>query len=451
MFLIVSVVAAATASPGLRVEVYGNSVMGGTPRCTTTLPNDFNRSIASLCPAASLGDDCSLRIEGTLTAAAATSPEWRAFSVSVGRAAWVRLWIDDHRLVDQWSGPHSDPAVTPGLLPNVTLAADRPVFVRVDLRPWAPWAALALSWRADAAQPFALIPTASALSDTVSSAQTKRRVLQRRAASGWNQWARHSQLANIVLPQQVGVDLALKQRATGATYTRALVVPTHGAKVDNAVRMGSHAYDGTFAELSFVPFPRRSSVGTGLNITVASATVAPSSAGANEEERGEGLVAGGGGRTRVVLVSSNASTAAAAAAANLSVVVSAAAYWSAAATLSVGADGRSIALDAGELGVVTATFSQPPLRVADATDATAPALEFAVLATPLAISLSFAPAPAPPAVAAVSKVINDARATLRAQIVATGDGLGGGELTDVYDAMVSFLLPLHFTRILLTI
>lgn len=361
------------ATGSLRVEVFGNSVMRGTPRCVTTLPNNFNRTLASLCPADKrpslvLGE-VSLRVTATLTVLP-KSTEWRAFSASVGTEAWVRVWVDDHRLVDHWSGPHPDPPVTPGLLPNVSLAASRPVFVRVDMRPWAAWAALSLKWRDDASKPLVAIP-ATALAATVSAAQTERRALQERAATGWNQWARHSQLASIVLPHQVGIDLSLKQRATGATYSRGLVVPTHGAKINNAVRMGSHSYDGTFSEISFVPFPVSSpsgaaatevdddtllnnngapAFGSGLNISVASATVAAAASSARHNN------------DRVILVSSNATTSAASRVANLSVIVTAAAYWSASAALSLGANGRTLILDAGELGTITATFSQAPIE-----------------------------------------------------------------------------------------
>ena len=64
-------------------------------------------------------------------------------------------------------------------------------------------------------------------------------------------------------------------------------------------------------------------------------------------------------------------------------------------------------------------------------------LEFALLATPLAISLSFAANPTAPSVAATTATIAAARAKLRAEIVAAGESVGGGELTEVYDAMAT--------------
>ena len=40
---------AATLPSGLKAEVYGNSVMRGTPRCTVIVSNGFNLSMASIC------------------------------------------------------------------------------------------------------------------------------------------------------------------------------------------------------------------------------------------------------------------------------------------------------------------------------------------------------------------------------------------------------------------
>lgn len=95
----------ASAVPnGLKAEVYGNSVMRGTPKCVTTLPNGFSKSMDSLCDgvAAEHVGIPSIRLTGTLTPPAAAAT-WYNFSAVVGEKAWVRLWIDDHRIVDQWS------------------------------------------------------------------------------------------------------------------------------------------------------------------------------------------------------------------------------------------------------------------------------------------------------------------------------------------------------------
>ena len=136
--------------------------------------------------------------------------------------------------------PAPDSPATPYLLPNVTIGDERPVrrrrihslssrstvqhrhtdgglladtpqvFVRVDLRPASLSApiSLSLNWTVDPASeaPTTPIPL-SALSPNVSAAQRQRRVLQEAASTGWNHWARRSQLAQIALPQHVGVEL----------------------------------------------------------------------------------------------------------------------------------------------------------------------------------------------------------------------------------------------------
>ena len=82
------------ATATFTVEVFGNSVMRGTPRCTVTLANGFNVSLDSLCPAvAPLGAAgvASARVTGTLTADA---DGWHRFAAQVDQLTWIRLWVD---------------------------------------------------------------------------------------------------------------------------------------------------------------------------------------------------------------------------------------------------------------------------------------------------------------------------------------------------------------------
>ena len=82
------------ATATLTVEVFGNSVMRGAPRCTVTLANGFNVSLDSLCPAvAPLGvaGVASARVTGTLTADA---DGWHRFAAQVDQLTWIRLWVD---------------------------------------------------------------------------------------------------------------------------------------------------------------------------------------------------------------------------------------------------------------------------------------------------------------------------------------------------------------------
>lgn len=91
---------------------------------------------------------------------------------------------------------------------------------------------------------------------------------QERAASGWNQWHRKSNLAQIILPHQIGIDLAIVDRDTGAAYRYGLLTPQFHSAVP--VRMGMHAYDGSYSALSVVPFPTTT---TRANVSVQSAVV----------------------------------------------------------------------------------------------------------------------------------------------------------------------------------
>ena len=215
LLLLLLLVAPAHAASGLTAEVYANSVMRGTAVCTHVVPNGWKvESAHELCPAWNgvfMPDQVSIRLTGTLTA---QSPaQWHRFTATVGPTAMVRLWVDDHRIVDAWgprTGPDTDSPSTPALLPNVTIGAERPVFVRVDLRPanLSTPVSFSLDWTVDPAAeaPTTPIPQ-SALSPNVSATQLQRRLLQEAASTGWNHWARRSQLAQIALPQHVGVEL----------------------------------------------------------------------------------------------------------------------------------------------------------------------------------------------------------------------------------------------------
>lgn len=84
----------ADPSPGLTVEVFGNSVMRGAPSCTTTVTPGFNLSLADLCPhVAGHGSTgvLSARITGTLTS---DVDGWHRFAAQVDQLTWIRLWVD---------------------------------------------------------------------------------------------------------------------------------------------------------------------------------------------------------------------------------------------------------------------------------------------------------------------------------------------------------------------
>ena len=416
----------------LHAEMFGNSVMRATPRCTITLPNAVNETLVSLCSgmAGVRPEEASVRLTATLTSKQeqAEQEEWYRFAVSVGPLAWVRLWVDDHRLLDQWSGPHEPTPTTPSLLPNVSLSSSRPVFVRLDLRPWASWLALNLTWRRAGEAAPRTVPDES-LSPSISSQRVARRALQERAATGWRPWARHSNTAQIHLPQQVGVDFTVRDRSTGREYhdgglLRPQFPSGNPPEPPVPVRMGLHAFDGSYSELSFVPFP----VGTpfldsaaALNLTVVSAT-------------DDGTTS-----DRVCVLSTNASSAANAVAANLSLVFRPAVFWGAHATFTLlGATGFEI--NAGELGVMTASFSAPPLHTfkntagAPVTALSVPTLEFALTEAPLVLRLSFRPA-APPNVTQALALVTRRRTQWLTEMTSAARTCGG--LVEAFDALAT--------------
>ena len=118
--LTIGATAIAAAEHGLTAQVYANSVMRGTPACTFTVQNGFKASAQSLCgpkhAAGLVPGQYSIRLTGMLTAAGAASSaaQWHKFTSTVGPSAMVRLWVDDHRLVDAWDPKrHAAPGHAP--------------------------------------------------------------------------------------------------------------------------------------------------------------------------------------------------------------------------------------------------------------------------------------------------------------------------------------------------
>jgi hypothetical protein len=399
-------------------QIYANSVMRGTPVCRTVVPNGFRKAATALCGAANGGrlspGEYSIRLTGTLSA---SSPQqWHNFSATVGPTALVRLWVDDHRLVDAWSPRPSgdtDTPTTPGLLPNITMGSERPVFVRADLRPMddSP-VQFALSWATGSATTHTLIPSEH-FSPQVSSQQSARRALQVAAATGWNHWARRSQLAQIALPQQVGVELSIKN-SSGALYSGALPEPQR-----TQVRMGVHAFDGSYSSISVVPFPD-ALVGERANITVETAHVPSSSHWPSLDM----AAAAGGIGDCVIVVHTNSS-------AQLSVVVQAQALWGAAARITANPTNNTLTMQSGDLGCITASVSGGLVTVDPESQAVAIASEFSGPSQPIVVSLSFAGTVYSNADAL--RAISEQRAAAEKSLAAGSKRAGG--LNEAYDAM----------------
>jgi hypothetical protein len=421
---VLSPVDAAAGEHGLTAEVYANTVMRGNHVCKTVLPNGFHTERAGLCGPRVAGllvpGGYSIRLTGTL---AAPGPrQWHNFTVAVGRTALVRLWVDDHRLVDAWSprtAGDTDAPTTPGLLPNITMGSERPVSVRVDLRPMDDYPLqLALSWtvglNADHAPPVLIPP--QLLMPEVSPPQAARRVLQEAAATGWNHWARRSQLAQIALPQQVGVVLGI-ENSSGSVYTAGLPEPRK-----TQVRMGPHAYDGSFSSLSVVPFPD-SPMNQRANITVETAHVV------NLQPPLRSAVVAGAIGDCVIVATTNST-------APLSMVVAAHAFWGAAANISANVANNTVAMQAGDLGTITITVTggQVSLSSLDPeTKTVAITARFTRPDQPLVVSLSFSGRVYSQAEAL--RAVDYQRAATEAALVSGGER--GGGLSEAYDAMAT--------------
>ena len=404
---------------GLKVEVYANSVMRGTPVCTAVLPNGFRKDAASLCGAAGAGKltpgEYSIRLTGTLSA---PGPQrWHNITATVGDTALVRLWVDDHRLVDAWSpriAGDTDTPTTPGLLPNITMGSERPVFVRVDLRPMKADSPvqLALSWAAAPEAAPTLIPS-ELFKPQVSPQQAARRTLQEAAATGWNHWARRSQLAQIALPQQVGVELGIKN-ASGALYTGALPEPQR-----TQVRMGPHAYDGSFSSISVVPFPD-APVGERANITVETAHVSTPS---------QSQLGGAAGIGDCIIVAHTNNSA------PLSLVVTTQALWGAAATISASPTNNTVTMQSGDLGTITVSVTGGVVSVDPESKDIAITAEFIGPGKPLVVSLSFTGTVY--SEAAALRAVSSQRTAAEAALVAGGKRAAG--LSEAYDAMATVI------------
>eukprot|EP01043_Picozoa_sp_COSAG02_P019199 COSAG02_NODE_918_length_15945_cov_5.640752_2_plen_571_part_00 len=405
---------------GLTAEMYANSVMRGTPVCKKVLPNGFRTDMATLCgtPSAArlTAGEYSIRLTGMLTA---DGPRrWHNFTATVGPTALVRLWVDDHRLVDAWSRPSGDTntPTTPGLLPNVTIGGERSVFVRVDLRPMddAP-VQLALSWRdMDSASTPTLIPSTH-FSPDVSSQQLARRALQETTATGWNHWARRSQLAQIALPQQVGVELGI-QNSSGGTYTAALPEPQR-----TQVRMGAHTFDGSFSALSLVPFPDAPAEER-ANVTVETAHV-PLTSSSHDDRKTAGEIG-----DCIITAHTNVS-------ANLSLVVMAKAYWGAAATITAHPTNNTVTMRSGDLGSVTVFVSGGLVSVDPESQAVTITAQFVGAGQPLVVSLSFSGTVY--SAASALRVVSLQREAAEAGLAAGGNR--GGGLSEAYDAMATVI------------
>lgn len=153
--------------------------------------------------------------------------------------------------------------------------------------------------------------------------------------------------------------------------------------------MGHHAYDGSFASVSFVK--------DGINFTVESATAPPAVPSAESDDN-------------VVVITTNTTQDTAA---NLDVVVHASAFWGAAANISfIPTNPPRLEFETGDLGIVTVTFSSSATLM----PGKEVALQFHLTTEPLVFWLTCGPPHVNPDFSSASKIIETQRTSVIADI-----------------------------------
>lgn len=420
--------AAAVATVGLNVQFYANPVMRGSPVCTHTLANGFNVSLASICPGSTLDPTLtSMRVTGTL--APPTGVDWKRFAMLTGASSWVRLWVDDHRIVDHWADNSpigNNSAVflsTPALLPNATLDWARVVAIRVDLMPRAAHASCSIRWASHwgPSSDSVEVPNNSL---TPTDPWPLRRELQERVASGWNHWYRHSNLAYVLLPHQVGVEVAFQTGCSSGSHCSQGAIDYSGGLLSYQfpskngpavpVRMGLHSFDGSYSDLSFVPFP----VGTvgvqpqsSLNITIETAW-----------EKVKDPMS-----DLFIRIATNASSETAHTA-NMTILVNRAIYWGAPDVGNAVGD-NELVLSMGDLGNVTVSFSATPVGQ------TSNGLEFQVTSEDLIIRATIGNTAKPASAVAAKPALAAGRQAVLSNIASIASL--SGNMQEAADAIVT--------------
>ena len=193
----------------------------------------------------------SARFDATVTAPSAGSYE---FAVRTNGA--VRLWVDDHILVDtscdlvgrrsplcaEWSmpSPPSTRLIAGGSRSNITRGIDSGLHLRLE---WLHYggddATIEVLWRpssptteSNSDVPFVHIPS-SALSPSLTRAEDWRQRMQSAMSRGWNTWSRDSAARHVHLPTAVGIEIVIFDPVSGETWTQGLVDKCKGADANS--------------------------------------------------------------------------------------------------------------------------------------------------------------------------------------------------------------------------
>ena len=198
------------SSSAMNAQWFGNAILAPPAQHSTTAGATFNitttRANVNL-------DLFSARFDAVITAPVAGA--WQ-FAVATNGA--VRMWIDDHILVDSscdvaidlglgsayrgvcdaWDVPHQHKSVIFHGRDNITHNIEQGLHLRME---WMHYgggdAELSLLWRPGTpssslhSAPFVAVPS-SALSTTIPVAEVWRQELQQNLTKGWNTWMRDS-------------------------------------------------------------------------------------------------------------------------------------------------------------------------------------------------------------------------------------------------------------------
>lgn len=294
---------------GVRAQWYSNAVLAPPSlHCPRVAPSTTFALAASsaICPGGNVTTELfSARFDATLTA---PLPGATQFAVETNGA--VRLWLDDHILVDTSCVPcthnkqttdashgvgrvHGGPCCKEWRMPsnasvtrllgrdNVTRNIEKGLHLRLE---WLHYgggpANLTVLWRPGIpstrtdpefpAQPqdFQPIP-ASALTPVVSRAESWRQDLQANLSRGWNTWMRDSAARHVHLPTAVGIEIELFDAKTGETFSRGLVDKCAGANAASCkIIPGFHSFNGSYSS-----YTQRTAWTDGLptvNVTISS-------------------------------------------------------------------------------------------------------------------------------------------------------------------------------------
>jgi hypothetical protein len=263
LLLVLTHNAVAAAATGLRAQWFGNAVLapkscpGEVAGAALHFSSDADLPSASQCAAAGATPPTlglfSARFDGTITAPHAGSWEFRVVTNGA-----VRMWIDDHILVDsscdqhmpppagagaaspfssstststdrdggfghveckEWDVPAHHSTVTFAGRDNVTHHIERGLHLRLEWLHyggggaslqilWRPGTPSSLSPHDTAAGAFALVPS-SALAPTISAAEQWRQGVQAELSTGWNTWMRENAMRHVHLPSGFGVEVQL--------------------------------------------------------------------------------------------------------------------------------------------------------------------------------------------------------------------------------------------------